>query len=430
MTSHSKPHAPSPYSILRNSYYASNFQLLTSTIISYFCPQSMAEVSFSNTEIAFSGKSDTDLKRAHLLFTIMNNRHIVQLGKILLQFSMFLHLPVKFMIKSTIFKHFCGGETMAESEKRISELAQFNIMTILDYSVEGKESEKDFDRSFELICKTVENASRHEEIPFAVFKVTGMARFELLEKVNKGLDLSGAEKEELVRVKNRVEGICRKGFELNTPILIDAEESWIQDAIDRMVEENMQRFNSDKAIVFNTAQLYRHDRLAYLKKSVDDARQSGYKYGIKLVRGAYMEKERDRAAKYEYPSPINSTKEATDKHFDDAVRYCIENLDVVSVCCGSHNEKSSELLMNLLSEKGLPNAHPQIFFAQLLGMSDHISFNLSSAGYNVAKYVPFGPVYDVTPYLIRRTEENSSISGQSSRELSLIRKELKRRKQA
>lgn len=317
---------------------------------------------------------------------------------------------------------------MQESEGKISELAGLNVKTILDYSVEGKETEKDFDQSYKLIQKTIDNASGNPNIPFAVFKVTGMARFKLLEKINLEATLSPSESAEIERVRARIDGICKRAFKKNIPVLIDAEESWIQNAIDSFADENMKKYNSKNAIVFNTVQLYRHDRLEYLKNSIEKARTEGYKYGIKLVRGAYLEKERDRAENMDYPSPIHSTKEDTDRDFNESIRVCMNNLDMVSMCCGSHNELSSKLLVDHIQENGLKNDDQRIYFAQLLGMSDHISFNLSHHGYNVAKYVPFGPVYEVTPYLIRRTEENTSISGQSGRELSLIKKERVRRK--
>lgn len=387
-------------------------------------------ISFENTEVAFKSKTDKDLNRAHLLFSIMNSRFIVQIGKILFQIATALHLPVKFMIKGTIFKHFCGGETMAESESVIKSLSQFDVRTILDYSVEGKENEKDLDRSFDMILATVENAAKHEDIPYAVFKPTGMARFALLQKVNEKKELNAKEKEEFQRVVNRFDGICKKGFELNVPILIDAEESWIQDAIDDIVHGMMEKYNQEKCIVFNTAQLYRHDRLEFLRKSFDWARSKGLKYGIKLVRGAYLEKERERALKNGYTDPTNPNKEATDRDFNASIKLCIDNIDIVEVCCGSHNEESNQYLISQMEEKGLEKGDKRIYAAQLLGMSDHISFNMSDVGYNVAKYVPFGPVFDVTPYLIRRTEENSSIAGQSSRELILINKERARRKLA
>lgn len=387
-------------------------------------------VSFDNTEIAFQSKSDKDLKWAYVLFSIMNNQVIVSIGKVLLQIAMFLHLPVKFMIKGTIFKQFCGGESLEESDVTARNLEKFNVHSILDYSIEGKESESEFDKSFKMIKGTVENADGNEDIPFAVFKVTGMGRLDLLQKVNEGAQLSEEEIVEFDKVKNRIEGICKLGFEKNVPILIDAEESWIQDAIDNIVENMMIQFNQETAIVYSTAQMYRHDRLEYLRKNIKKAKVENYKFGIKLVRGAYMEKERERAQKMNYTSPINATKESTDEEFNSAVKLCVENLNVVSLCCGSHNEQSCYLLMELIETNKISISDPRIYFSQLLGMSDNISFNLSHAGYNVAKYVPFGPVYEVMPYLIRRTEENSSIAGQSNRELSMIKKEIKRRKKS
>lgn len=317
---------------------------------------------------------------------------------------------------------------MSDSEDTIRHLSEYNVKTILDYSVEGKENEKEFERSCDMIYATVENAKEHKDIPFAVFKMTGMARFALLQKVNEKKDLNENEKAEYQRIMDRVDRICKRGHELGVPIMIDAEESWIQGTIDGIVEEMMDRYNKEKPIVWNTVQLYRNDRLQYLIDSIQKARQKGIKYGIKLVRGAYMEKERDRAEEKNYPSPINATKADTDRDFDGAIQVCIDNIDIVSVLCGSHNEKSAEYLVKLMNEKGLAKDDERVWFSQLLGMSDHISFNLSHAGYNVSKYVPFGPVYDVTPYLIRRTEENTSVAGQASRELMLIKKERQRRK--
>ena len=387
-------------------------------------------VSYNNTEIAFQSKNDRDLNWAYILFSVMNNPFIVQVGKIFLQFAMMVKLPVRFMIKNTIFKQFCGGETMEESNSKTEYLAKYNVRTILDYSVEGKENDAEFDKSAAIILKTIENAATHKHIPFGVFKMTGMARFDLLQKVTEGQELNDDEQAEFDRIVERVNRICKKGFELNVPVMIDAEESWIQGAVDQICEDMMDRYNKQKAIIFNTVQLYRHDRLAYLNKSIDEARAKGQKYGIKLVRGAYLEKERERAKKKGYQDPTNKTKEDTDRDFDGAIKACIDNIDIVSVVCGTHNEKSCHYLEQLMEEKGLARNDERVYFSQLLGMSDHISFNLSHEGYNVAKYLPFGPVYDVTPYLIRRTEENTSIAGQSSRELSLIKQERTRRKSA
>jgi len=317
---------------------------------------------------------------------------------------------------------------MKESDQVILTLAKYHVKTILDYSVEGKETDEDFDRSYNMILKTVENAAINNDIPFAVFKSTGMARLALLQKINYKEPLSEDEEKEFQRVEHRIDGICKKGYELGIPILIDSEESWYQETIDDLVHKMMEKYNREKCIVYNTTQMYRHDRLEFLRKSFEEARNKGYKYGIKLVRGAYMEKERERAEEYGYEDPIHATKADTDRDFNASLELCVKNIDIVSVCCGSHNEESSKYLTELIAQNNVEKSDQRIYFSQLLGMSDHISFNLSHDGYNVAKYVPFGPVYDVMPYLSRRTEENSSISGQSSRELILIQKERLRRK--
>jgi proline dehydrogenase len=385
-------------------------------------------ISFENTEIAFSSKSNAELNKAYWLFKLVGSPVLVKTGKTLTNISLSLHLPIKPFIKATIFKQFCGGETISECEKAISNLAKFNIGTILDYSVEGKEDERDFDSTAQEIIATIEKAKNSKHIPFSVFKVTGICRFSLLEKVNAQLELSGKEQEEFLRAKNRINLICKKGFEHNIPVLIDAEESWIQDAIDTITDEMMLLYNKQQAIVFNTLQLYRHDRLEFLKKSHEKANASNYFLGVKIVRGAYMEKERLRAAEKGYPSPIQANKESTDKDYDAAIKYCIENHEKIALCAGTHNETSSTLLAQLIIEKGIQKNHPHLYFAQLLGMSDHISYNLSNAGYNVAKYVPYGPIREVLPYLIRRAEENTSVAGQTGRELSLIIKEMKRRR--
>lgn len=385
-------------------------------------------ISFDNTKIAFSSKSDDELNRAYLLFKLVGNPVLVKAGKSLTNIALTLHLPIKPFIKATIFKQFCGGENIDECEKIIENLGKYHIGTILDYSVEGKEDEKDFDVTTQEIINTILKAKNSKHIPYSVFKVTGICRFSLLEKVNANTTLTESEAAEFHRAKNRVEKICAKGFENGIPVLIDAEESWIQDAIDNIVEEMMQKFNKEKAIVFNTLQMYRHDRLDFLKKSYEKALKENYYIGVKIVRGAYMEKERARAAEKGYPSPIQPDKTSTDRDYDAALNFCVDHYDRIALCAGTHNENSSALLAKLLQQKNIDKKHPHFYFAQLLGMSDHISYNLSNAGYNVAKYVPYGPVKEVLPYLIRRAEENTSVAGQTSRELSLIIKERKRRK--
>ena len=385
-------------------------------------------LSFENTQIAFSAKSDADLKRSYWLFKLVGNPKFVKLGKNLTDFALKLNIPIGWIIKPTIFKQFCGGENIQECNQTIQSLSKFGIGTILDYSIEGKEDEKDFDATMLETIATIQRASGDKSIPFSVFKVTGLARFELLNKVNDKISLSTTENDEFERVRQRVEAICKKGFELGVPVFIDAEESWIQTTIDDLADEMMQKYNKQMPVIFNTFQLYRHDRLDFLKQSFSKAMQNGYFLGAKLVRGAYMEKERSRAAEKGYASPINPSKEATDEMYNNALKFCLENIKKIAFCAGSHNEKSALYLSDLMTLYGVPNNHPHVYFSQLLGMSDHISYNLSNKGYNVAKYVPYGPVKEVIPYLIRRAQENTSVEGQTGRELGLIIKEKQRRR--
>jgi len=387
--------------------------------------------SFENTEVAFKSKTTKELKRAYWLFKMVSHPAMVKFGKWATNIAIKLHLPIDGIIRKTIFKQFCGGISIQDSLKTSNELADFNVQTILDYSIEGKTKEEDFDATVEEIKNTIAEAKNNPNIPFAVFKVTGITLFETLEKANDGIDdLTGDDLIKYNKLVERVDQICSAAYEANVPLFIDAEETWIQETIDRIVMELSKKYNSKKAIVFNTLQMYRHDRLAYLKEEIKKAREGNYYIGMKLVRGAYMEKERERAEEKGYPSPIQPTKDATDKDFDEAVKVCVENIDVVSLCAGSHNEESAYNLKNLMEKHNIPLDDERIFFAQLLGMSDHISFNLANDNYNVAKYVPYGPVKEVLPYLIRRAEENTSVAGQTTRELSLIVKERKRRKEA
>lgn len=386
-------------------------------------------VNFDNTEIAFAGKTDKDLKRAYWLFKMIGNNNLVSVGKGLTNFAFALHLPVKGMIKNTIFKQFCGGETIQDSRNTINRLAEHNVKTILDYSIEGKESIEDFEATVEEIIQTIKTGANDPNIPFAVFKVTGITRFSILEKANDPTsELTETDKAEITATIDRIDRICKAAYDHQQPLFIDAEESWIQDFIDRTVRLMMAKYNSEKAIVFNTIQMYRHDRLEFLRNEIEQAKNAGFKLGIKLVRGAYMEKERDRAKDKGYPSPIQPDKKSCDQDFDDALRLMMDNIDHMAVCAGTHNESSSLLLSQIIDKKGLDKSDERVYFAQLLGMSDHISFNLAHHGYNVAKYVPYGPVKEVMPYLIRRADENTSVAGQTGRELSLIIKERKRRK--
>jgi proline dehydrogenase len=382
-------------------------------------------VSFDNTENAFRSRSDADLTRSYWLFRLISSPALVNIGAAMGPLA--LRLGFKGLIRRTIFRQFVGGETIREGAKAIRELAKYNIGGILDYSVEGKESESDFSHCLEETLNTIQLAKDDPNIPFCVFKVTGLARFALLEKVSSRQQLSPAESEEWMRVQKRVRQICIAAFENDQPIFIDAEESWIQPAIDELADDAMLACNKTKVIVYNTYQLYRHDRLAFLTQSIEKARTGGYFLGAKLVRGAYMEKERQRADKMAYPSPIQATKADTDRDFDRALRVCTENISMAAVCAGTHNENSSLFLVRLMREGGFDPADKRFYFSQLFGMSDHISYNLSLGGYNVAKYVPYGPVKEVLPYLIRRAQENTSVKGQTGRELSLITREKKRR---
>lgn len=384
-------------------------------------------VRFDDTAVAFSYKSDSQLKKAHLIFSLVNHPVISSVATTLAKVSLNLRLPVKGLIRATVFEHFCGGETIDQSEKTVKNLSKFKIGTILDYSVEGEETEAAFDQTAKEIVATIEKAKNNPGIPFSVFKVTGLAAFDLLEKIQAKENLTEEEKSAWTRVQNRVDQICKKAFECGVPVLIDAEDSWIQNPIDDLAYTMMRKYNHQKAVVFNTFQMYRADMLGNLKNAFAEATRQNYFLGAKLVRGAYMEKEAARALKMNYPNPIHPSKEATDNAFNEALDFCVENYEKISFMCGSHNEYSNGYLASLIHKKGLKHNHPHIWFGQLLGMSDNISFNLANAGYNVAKYVPYGPVESVMPYLLRRAAENTSVAGQSSRELLLIRKELKRR---
>lgn len=386
-------------------------------------------ISFENTEIAFGGKSNSDLTWSYRLFNLMGKPWLVKFGKVATNVSFKLHLPIKGMIKATIFKQFCGGETIKDCEQKTADLGKFNIGTILDYSVEGKTSNEDLDQSKDEIIKTILKAKTSKDIPFSVFKPTGIARFDLLERTNDiTSELTQEDKQELAKAMLRVDAICKAAYDSKVPLFIDAEDSWIQDGIDRMVNAMMAKYNKEEVIIYNTIQMYRHDRLDFLKKSHQKAKAGGYKIGMKIVRGAYMEKERERAQKMNYTDPINPNKPATDICYDDAVKYCLENLNDISFCAGTHNENSSAKLAQLINDHNIDKTDKRVYFAQLLGMSDHISFNVAHNGYNVAKYVPYGPIEEVMPYLIRRAEENTSVAGQMGRELSLIVKEKARRK--
>ncbi|WJJ95472.1 proline dehydrogenase family protein [Algibacter luteus] len=383
---------------------------------------------FDNTEIAFSLKTDSELERAYFLFKMISIEPLVRIGTVATNFAIKAHLPIEGLIRSTVFDHFCGGVNEEDCLSVIDKMYDKGVSSVLDYSVEGKENEKEFDSAKDKILKIIDFAKELNAIPIAVFKPTGFGRLSLYEKITKGDKLTVKEQSEWENVVNRFDAVCRKAKANDVAVLIDAEESWMQGAADSLVTQMMEKYNTEKPIVYNTLQMYRHDRLDFLKVEHKKAKIGKYFLGYKLVRGAYMEKENERAEEKGYKSPICKSKALTDENFNAGLRYILDNLDCMSVFAGTHNEDSSYLLMNLMKEKGLLNNDPRIWFGQLYGMSDHISFNLANKGYNVAKYIPFGPVKDVMPYLIRRAEENTSVAGQTGRELALLTKEKKRRK--
>lgn len=403
--------------------------------------QTISSVSFDNTENAFAYKSDKELKKARFLFSSMGYQTLVNLGIKITPWAIHAGLPIKGLIRNTIFEQFVGGETLAETARVAAKLKQFNVQVILDYGVEGKDGEENFDHACEEFIKVINYAATQPNIPFMSVKVTGIARFALLEKLDaaatakSGFEgnvhteiLSAEEKAEWQRVEQRIVRICEAAAEKGIGVLIDAEESWIQDPVDALTMQMMEKYNRRRVVIYNTLQIYRHDRLPFLKDSFATARSKGFIMGAKLVRGAYMEKERERAREMNYASPIQPDKTATDRDYNAALEFCTDHLNQIALIVASHNEYSNLLTTQLLDKKGLPHDHPHVHFSQLYGMSDNITFNLAKAGFSVSKYLPFGPIKDVVPYLMRRAQENSSVSGQTGRELALIKKEMQRRK--
>ena len=383
---------------------------------------------FEDTSTAFSLKSDSEMERAYFLFKMIANEPLVKIGTAMTNFALKARLPVDGLIRATVFDHFCGGVSEEDCMTVVDNMWSKGVSSVLDYSVEGKETEDPLDAALEKTLKILDFVKELDAIPFAVFKPSGYGRVALFRKIGEDKSLSKKEKEEWDRVVRRFDATCKKAYDLDVSLLIDAEESWMQDAADELVEAMMRKYNRDKAIVFNTLQLYRWDRLEYLKELHSKAQKEDFKIGIKTVRGAYMEKENERALENNYPSPICANKSESDSNYDTTVAYIVEHLDRISLFSGTHNELSSYKLMDLMNQKGIAQNDNRIWFGQLYGMSDHISFNLADRGYNVAKYLPFGPVRDVMPYLIRRAEENTSVAGQTNRELELIKKERRRRK--
>jgi proline dehydrogenase len=383
---------------------------------------------FNNTQNAFTLKSDTELERAYFLFKLIDSQPLVKIGTAVTHFALKANLPVEGLIRATVFDHFCGGVSEDDCIPVVDKMYTKGVSSVLDYSVEGKEDESAFDDAMNKTLKIILFAKEKKAIPFAVFKPTGFGRFELYEKLGEGQQLNEIEQAEWNRVVERFDRVCQLAHENDIALLIDGEESWMQDAADDLVAQMMRKYNKNKAIVYNTLQMYRWDRLDYLKKLHIQAESEGFYIGMKLVRGAYMEKENKRAEEKGYKSPICESKQATDYNFDDAVTYMLEHIDKMAIFAGTHNEDSSYKLIEMMAHKGIAKNDFRIWFGQLYGMSDNISYNLAANGYNVAKYLPFGPVKDVMPYLIRRAEENTSVAGQTSRELTLIKNERARRK--
>ena len=383
---------------------------------------------FEDTATAFAIKSDTALERAYFLFKLISKQPLVKLGTLVTNFAIKAGMPVEGLIRATVFDHFCGGISETDCIPVMEKMHEKQVFSVLDYSVEGKADQAYFDQVVTKITSLISFAKTKPYIPFVVFKPTALGAIDLYEKVGTKQQLTSKEQADWELVKNRFHSICKAAYDQNIPLLIDGEESWMQDAADALVLEMMKTYNKDQVLIYNTLQAYRWDRMDYIKDLLEQSKYDGFKVGIKLVRGAYMEKERLRAKNYGYVSPICETKQATDHNFNNILTYMIGELEHISIFLGTHNEESSYLLIEQMEQKGISLKDPRIWFGQLYGMSDHISYNLSAKGYNVSKYLPFGPVKDVMPYLMRRAEENTSVAGQTNRELDLLSKERKRRK--
>ena len=384
---------------------------------------------FDNTQIAFADKTDSQLKKAFWMFKAIEQPALTGMGISVLNFSVKNNIPfVNTIVRNTLFEQFCGGETREQSMKVVKQMFKHHVGSIFDYAIEGKAEETVFDETCEEIKQNIKFAEGNPAIPFVVFKPTGFGRIEIYEEKGRNVELTTSQKEEWARVVKRFEEVCQMAFDRNVVLMVDAEETWMQDATDHLVNKMMEKFNKEKAIIWNTVQMYRTGRLQYLAGDLKRAQEKNYFLGYKFVRGAYMEKERERAAAMNYPDPIQPTKQASDDNYNAVIDFVLNNLDYVSAFFGTHNEKSTELVMDKMKAMGLANDHPQIHFGQLYGMSDNITYYMGNEKYNVCKYLPYGPVKDVVPYLTRRAQENTSVAGQTGRELGLIEKELKRRK--
>lgn len=383
---------------------------------------------FDNTETAFQLKSNSELERAYFLFKMISKEPLVKIGSALTKFALNINLPVEGLIRATVFDHFCGGVNETDCMPTVDRLYDVGVSSVLDFSVEGKEEEAQFEATANKVIELTKFAKNKQAMPFSVFKPTGFGKFAVWQKVTAKEELTETERDQWKNIENRYERVTKEAHAAGISLLIDAEESWIQDAADDLCERMMEKYNKKTPIVFNTLQCYRWDRLEYLKKVHQRAKAKGYKLGFKVVRGAYMEKENERALENGYKTPICESKKATDDNFNEIMKYILDNIDDIELFLGTHNELSNYMAMEIMEQDGISRSDSRVWFGQLFGMSDHITFNLGAEGYNVAKYIPFGPVKDVMPYLIRRAEENTSVTGQTSRELTLLKKEKARRK--
>ena len=386
-----------------------------------------SSVNFRDTEVAYALKSNSELKLAKFMFSVLQRPAISSLGRSLLKFGIKARLPINAPVKATLYKHFIGGESIQKTLPLMKRMGSVNVYSILDYSLEGIVSEAEFDKAVDEFLENVEVSHKHKEIPFSVFKPSAIATHRILERVTAGKALSANESDEFERVRARFHKIFRRAAELGVKVMVDAEESWIQGAIDQLTDEMMHNYNGDQVIALNTFQMYRKDRLDFLKSSFERCKSKGVKLGAKLVRGAYMEKERERAQELGYDSPINDSKAATDAMYNAAMTHCLEHLSSCEVFIGTHNERSVAKGVDTMHDLGLEPNDPRVWFSQLYGMCDHLTYNLGKGDYNVAKYIPYGPIKAVIPYLMRRADENSSVAGQAVEELKLIDIEMKRR---
>ncbi len=390
--------------------------------------ESISKLDFKNTEIAFSAKSDRELKQMAWLFNWMNKSSLVKIGSKLLLIAIKLRLPfVKMIVRKTIFRQFCGGRTLLETKNSVDKLYAHGVLSILDYGVEAKQHEKEFNKTMNEIIRAIEFAHLNPSVPAISIKITGLARFSFLEDLQNHKPLKQENRNEYKNILKRIDAICHTGKQKGVSVLIDAEESWIQKPIDHFATVMMRRYNREEVVVYNTFQMYRKGMLQFLIDSYNLAQKGGYMLGAKLVRGAYMEKERARAENMGYEDPILESKEAVNDAYDTAVRFCVDNYEDLALINASHNEQSNLLQAQLIAEQDIKRSHPHLIFSQLYGMSDNLTFNLANAGFYVAKYLPYGSVKEVVPYLIRRAQENTAVTGDVSRELGMIKQEMKRR---